>query len=268
MPAAVRPTAAVEDDMLPSPLNLIQYAIALLAMGVGYCGGKQGYDYFKRAEYFAGLALFWVFSGFLALSAGSILWLISWPKTLITLSRRCLSAEEARIPITIQVPVLLCGVTMPFFLVCHWLWASTCGALWRHVFYVWSHTEPGYSEISGTSRKDDGIVGKALKHAPGSLSVQQLREYLANPMNDPVVQRDEESRATTVEHIKLLRDRLENLVEEKVGKLGVTTAASFEGLESKIEGIVVDQTRVLSERVDDIDKKLADILGVLKKLKS
>lgn len=47
-------------------------------------------------------------------------------------------------------------------------------------------------------------------------------------MNDPVVQRDEEFRETTVEHVKLSRDRLESTLGGRVEELDSSTLARFE----------------------------------------
>lgn len=57
----------------------------------------------------------------------------------------------------------------------------------------------------------------ALKSS--GLEVPELQRYLDDPMSDPDVRRDEETRATTVEHIKLLRNRLEATTKERVDEL-------------------------------------------------
>ena len=47
----------------------------------------------------------------------------------------------------------------------------------------------------------------------------ELQRYLDDPMSDPDVRRDEETRTTTVEHIKLLRNRLEATTKEQIDGL-------------------------------------------------
>lgn len=254
---------AVEYDMMPSPLNLVQYAVVLLAKVVGLCTKRKGY--IRRAMFSAGLALFWLVSGLFAVSAGSALWLVSWPKGIVVFCQRRSRGEAPGVSKNTQAAVLLCGIAMPIFLVYRWLWTSTCGSLWHHLADVWSHPAgTGYNEIGGNVQGDDGIVGKALKLAPGALSVQQLREHLANPMSDPVVQRDEETRETTVEHIKLLRDRLEAVVGNRVRELDSTTAARFDslqaGVEKRMAEIVNERVSKLSLKVDAVDDKLNEIL--------
>lgn len=257
---------AVEEDMLPSPLNLVQYAVSILAAGVGFLAGKKGV--FRRAMFFAGLALFWFVSGLFAACVGSMFWFASWPKGVLAFFKRRSTHRMSGVSLASQAAVLACGVAMPLFLVYKWLWGSTCGALWRYLVGAWSN-DAGlgeYNEIQGdrSHSHDEGIIGEALKRygtaAQGSsLSVQQLREFLENPMKDPVVQRDEETRETTVEHVKLLRDHLTEMVGDRVGELGAGTATRFESLETKFDSRV----GALSEKVDKVDEKLSEILRKL-----
>lgn len=264
---------SVERDMLPSPLNLVQYLVSVLAAGVGRSTGQKGF--FRKAEFFAGLTLFWLVSGLFAVCAGSLLWLASWPKgASLFFQRRSLGPRrgESSASPAAQGAVLLCGAVMPLFLVYKWLWASTCGSLWRHLARGWRNGEAGgaeYSEIQGGGGMmprphDDGIIARALKRygktAQGnSLNVQQLREFLANPMKDPVVQRDEETRETTVEHVKLLRDHLTEMVDDRVAGLDATTATRFEGLKTRLDRRV----GALAQKVEGVDQKISEILRKL-----
>ncbi|CAM9210968.1 unnamed protein product [Ectocarpus sp. 12 AP-2014] len=260
---------AVDQDMLPPPLNLVQHAVSTLAMLFGSLTGKTGV--FRKAEFYAGLVLFWFVSGLFAVLAGSILWAISWPRGVFMFFLRR-SSHSGRVSAS---AALFCGVAMPLFMLYKWLWASTCGALWRHLADggAWSNdggASAGYDEIrSDGSRRprphDDGIIGKTLEGyggtagQGGALNVHQLREFLANPMKDPVVQRDEETRATTVEHVKLLRDNLTEMVGERVGELDAAATARFQSLETSMDGRV----DALSKKVDRVDDKLAEILHKL-----
>lgn len=242
---------------------MIQHTVALLAMVVGWCTGRKGY--FRKASYFAGLTLFWFFSGLFAVSVGIVLWLGSWPKGVLVLIMQWSKGGASGVRFTTQVTVLLCGVVMPLMLAYQWLLASTIGTLWQYMVNTYPNTETGYNEIKSDSPQNDGIVGKALtKLGPGGLSVQQLREYLDDPMKDPVVQRDEETRETTVEHLKLLRHLLEAKVKIRVDELDATTAARLESLQAALEtnfgGIVDDRIGALSKKLDEVTNKLADTL--------
>lgn len=258
---------SVERDMLPSPLNLVQYSVSVLAAVVGRSTGRRGF--FRKTEFFAGLALFWFVSGLFAVCAGSVLWLASWPKGVMMFFQRRSTRHMSGVSPAAQVVVLLCGAVMPLFLVYKWLWASTCGTLWRHLAGGWRNGQENaeYSEILGVMPPrphDDGIIARALKRygktAQGvSLNVQQLREFLENPMKDPVVQRDEETRETTVEHVKLLRDHLTEMVGDRVNGLDAATATRFESLKISLDGRV----GALSQKVERVDQKISEILQKL-----
>ncbi|CAM9776300.1 unnamed protein product [Ectocarpus fasciculatus] len=265
---------AVDQDMLPPPLNLLQHAVSTLAMLFGSLTGKTGV--FRKAEFYAGLVLFWFVSGLFAVLAGSILWAISWPRGVFMFFQRR-SSHSGRLSAGAQLVALFCGVAMPLLMLYKWLCASTVGALWRHLAAsggAWPNDGgaggAGYDEIRSDGGRrprqhDDGIIGKALERyggtagQGGSLNVHQLREFLANPMKDPVVQRDEETRETTVEHVKLLRDNLTEMVGDRVGELDAAATARFQSLETSMDGRV----GALSEKVDRVDDKLAEILRKL-----
>ncbi|CAM9587374.1 unnamed protein product [Ectocarpus fasciculatus] len=55
-----------------------------------------------------------------------------------------------------------------------------------------------------------------LLKGPGGVGAQKLRDFLDDPMDDKDVRQDEKDRRTTVEHIKLLRNRLENTIKEEL----------------------------------------------------
>lgn len=52
-----------------------------------------------------------------------------------------------------------------------------------------------------------------------ALGASELQLFLDDPMSDPAVRRDEETRPTTVEHIKLLRNRLEATNKDQIDEL-------------------------------------------------
>lgn len=270
----------VENNHLPSPLNLLQYSFALLAVVVSRVTNAEAV--FRRAEFFAGLILFWLVSGVFAVSVGSLLWIISWPKALSVFLGRRSSAGVYRSPVFIQVAMLLAGVSMPLTLLYKWIWATTSGSLLRHLAGAWGNASgTEYSDIDGGDERyrDDGIISRALKLGPGGLNVYQLREFLANPMDDPVVQRDEEDRATTVEHLKLLRDllvkKMESASQEQALAMarikeqvdGAREADSAGDLRAHLEaavGELVDaRVKALSDKVDGIDSKLSEIVQAL-----
>lgn len=59
-------------------------------------------------------------------------------------------------------------------------------------------------------------IDDMLRTAPRGVGADKLREFLKDPMDDNDVRQDEKNKPTMVEHIKLLRDRLEKTTERKL----------------------------------------------------
>lgn len=83
---------------------------------------------------------------------------------------------------------------------------------------------------------DENVVITMLKDAPGGLGAEELQRYLDDPMSDPDVRRDEETRTTTVEHIKLLRNRLEATTKEQLDGLRAQLVESTDKIALRLEG--------------------------------
>ena len=70
---------------------------------------------------------------------------------------------------------------------------------------------------------------------PAGLGVHELQRYLDDPMSDPFVRRDEETRSTTVEHVKLLRNRLEATTKEHIAEFKSYLVRMTDNLSRHIE---------------------------------
>ncbi|CAM9290091.1 unnamed protein product [Scytosiphon promiscuus] len=70
-----------------------------------------------------------------------------------------------------------------------------------------------------TGDASEKVVASVLQESEGALKASELQLFLDDPMSDPDVRRDEETRTTTVEHIKLLRNRLEATNKENMEEL-------------------------------------------------
>ncbi|CAM9703899.1 unnamed protein product [Ascophyllum nodosum] len=89
----------------------------------------------------------------------------------------------------------------PIVLLTMWLrspWTEEAKA-----FLFSEHTSESSAQASG--RQSGGVDVQKMLSDSGT-SAEKLRKYLDNPILDPVVQRDEVDRGTTVKDIKLLRD--------------------------------------------------------------
>lgn len=104
------------------------------------------------------------------------------------------------------------------------------------------------------------------------LGVGELQKYLDDPMSDPYVRRDEETRSTTVEHVKLLRNRLEATTQEHLTELQSYLVRTTANLSRKVEDTAVtgrgngkrsgDDARrnelegIFNAKVDEFDQKM------------
>lgn len=190
----------VREDLLPAPFNLVQLPLR---------GSKV-------ARRYLGYLVFWLVVGPAAVIGGAILWVVS----------------AFLIPFP-QIP------SMKNFHVTTWSYISTNKGFWLGVDYVglflrrvlgcpprllaWWCTRPfacvwflfsaccrGSEQVADDSKRRrpvrvDSIL--AVEHEP---SARALLKYLLNPLSDAKVREDERNRDTKVEHIKLLRDRLES----------------------------------------------------------
>lgn len=106
----------------------------------------------------------------------------------------------------------------------------------------------------------DVDVQKMLEET--GVSASKLRKYLENPIIDPNVQRDEVNRGTTVEHVKLLRDRIKETIkahsentERRVSELRDEMKEMSERFSST--------NRIVSELRNEMDQKMSRVLEVL-----
>lgn len=67
------------------------------------------------------------------------------------------------------------------------------------------------------------------------LPVGELQRYLDDPMSDPCVRRGEQTLSTTVEHVKLLRNRLEATTQEQIAELQSYFVLTADNLSRQVE---------------------------------
>ncbi|CAM9253073.1 unnamed protein product [Sphacelaria rigidula] len=107
-----------------------------------------------------------------------------------------------------------------------------------------------------------------LREAPGKLRLvaNDLHRFLEDPMSDPEVRQDELNRLATVEHIKLLRDRLEaevkghvdkkiHAIERKVGRVKTEGDEVSRSMSRKLEK-VSEKLEYVSEKLEYVSQTL------------
>lgn len=181
----------VQNDLLPAPFNLVQLPF-------------RRHEGAKRR---VGYVVFWLVAGPVAVVGGALLWVVSafllpWETENARLFRCCervsVVVEHLKLYVwrIVGCPLHLFGwwLTQPF--VCIWFLVSGS----------WGGSELDNAEgRRRPARRVDEILD-----AEDEPSVKELLRFLVDPLSDDKVREDERKKATTVEHMKLLRNRLEN----------------------------------------------------------
>jgi len=154
-----------------------------------------------------------------------------------------------------------------------WLWALGAVASVRQIMNL-AHgvrlmVTPLISFSSGTLRVQNSL-GEILMRTGDGLGVHQLSLCLEDPMSDPMVRRDEETRHTTVKHIKLLRNRLEETDAARVDNLLERIESALKVKEERLEDkITAAIASAVDEKVNELQKVIQSKLdAVLEKLET
>lgn len=227
----------VASDTLPPPFNLIQLALSLplKLVDILFVGG----GFYTGARRFVGRTTFWLVVGPLAVLGGSLLWLISLPQALIVVNNTSYVARfMLRIPRFARsiVCVLWCLTGVPLCLCISWL---------TQVASVMSG-ETGVLESAHAPRSDETSIESVLKESTGGLGMTDVRAYLKDPVTSHrkcSLSRDDNARPPTLEHIKLLRKRLEVTTKERIDDLK-------SGLEERIAAIIEEKVNAQGRRLE------------------
>ena len=233
----------VDKDVLPVPFNILQLLVSTPFMVVDRYRKGDAYGQSKRI---VGQLVFWLVLSPVAVAGGVLLWMVSTPYSPWVMFRTLTKNQEGGLAFAnlmrafLLVPMLLawCLVGAPLYLVALWplgLITMRFGPIDKSYWLSDGEVPPSVA-LS---------VDDILREAPGKLRVvsEDLRRFLDDPMSDPEVRQDELNRATTVEHVKLLRDRLEDEikghVDEKVDKVMATVYELEENVNQKLEALTV-----------------------------
>ena len=196
----------VQNDLLPAPFNLVQLP----------------FRWHEGAKRRVGYVAFWLVAGFASVVGGGLLWMVSallipfprvpsygqvvpWAKP----SRRGvperLSPKYPRVSKGVEFIVLLSWrfVLCPVHLLGWWLTQ----------ILVCDCCRP---EIAGGVGPSLPVRVDEMLEEANEPSVKHLLKFLIDPLSDDKVREDERKKATTVEHIKLLRYRLESHIDRTV----------------------------------------------------
>lgn len=257
----------VDEDLLPAPFNLVQLAMASPFTLVDHLGNCRTYGGIKRV---VGQVVFWLVFGPLAAAGGTLVWVISTPACILRWREHFYSKHQD------SQGMPASSMALRYVVICVWCFAGAplcLIALWL------THGERS-SRSTVTHRQDAEVkVHQMLKEAPGAVGASNLRKYLEDPMSDPKVRQDETKRGTTVEHIKLLRDRLEETTRDRVEHLAATAKDHANELHAVVRKLteecadsktmiaeqrieltraLMEQQRMISEQRDEFNRALME----------
>ena len=257
----------VANDVLPAPLNLVQFLALFPILVIDLCIHRGLYDRLKpTVGRFMGSFVFWAISSPVAIVLGSLLWFISTPTTVINKWDLKISFWK-NLYRSVGV-VFESLIFVPLALV--WLWALGVINGARQIVDLAQGNllgiQTSFSFFSDTHRRHHS-VGEILIMT-GGLGVYQLSTCLEDPMSDPEVRRDEENERTTVKHIKLLRNRLEETNADRLADIVARIESAANARERRLEDMVLGAiVNAVDERVDRLEKRLEKRLeDVLMKL--
>lgn len=200
----------VDICLLPPPFNLVQLMISSLFLIRDQSRHTRAC---KRAKEVVGQTVFWLVLGPVAVACGSVLWVLSlfyapfvWHRHFFRISSAARDGPVSAGGVLLRYFIVAawCVVGAPLYLFLFWLTAPFKWLTLRPWHWLWDRRQAPYIASWKVKSVNDLLEGNS-----GGLVAGDLQAYLEDPISDPEVRQDETSRATTVEHIKLLRNRLE-----------------------------------------------------------
>ncbi|CAB1099736.1 unnamed protein product [Ectocarpus sp. CCAP 1310/34] len=216
----------VTNDILPAPFNLLQLVVWPIAWCVGGCCGRstsgsqstrqelnRGREAYERGNKAIGPVVFWVVLGPVAVVGGTLLWIVSTPLSVYLWRKHHREGDRKRLSLIslgcryFFIIPLWCILGAPVYLFVLWLGASRRLLCRCNYDVSIAHAESGHFRCT---------IESILLEGPGGVGAKKLREFLDDPMDDKDVRQDERDKRTTVEHVKLLRNRLENTIQDEL----------------------------------------------------
>ncbi|CAM9696418.1 unnamed protein product [Hapterophycus canaliculatus] len=239
----------VDICLLPPPFNLVQLAISSLFLIRDRSRDTRAC---KRAKEIVGQTVFWLVLGPVAVAGGSVLWALSlvyapfvWHKHF---SSKSPAAPDGRVSaggmlLGYFFVSVWCVAGAPLYLVLFWLTAPMKWLKLRPWRWLWDRRQAPYIASWKVKSVNDLLEGNS-----GGLVAGDLQTYLEDPISDPEVRQDETIRATTVEHLKLLRNRLET-----------TCRTHLDAGLSRLSGEVTHSVSDFNARLTRLEEQVAGI---------
>lgn len=212
----------VREDLLPAPFNLVQLP----------------FRWHEGSRRCVGYLVFWLVAGPVAVVGGTLLWAVSAVFVLPQRPSRSVELRHVRwfcSGVGYVAVLFLRAMVYPPYAALH------LSGLWltRPLVVCWGST--GKIDANGSESQLTAPVAKVdvdnILAAEGEPSVTLLRTFVVDPLSDDKVREDERKKPTTVEHIKLLRDRLESTTEKQNEKLKEELEEAIQKIERKVDSL-------------------------------
>lgn len=272
-------------NLLPAPFNLLQLAMVLPFAFLDKILKLHMHD---DVELAVGRAVFWLMTGPPTIVLGWLLWVVSTPKAItVAWSGTNYSGRS------LVFRVLCCSAVAPFhilgapfFFSVFWIQSGVAGALSGTVGCVSfakaiclsmlecrrrGVEDPGSAGDDRKRGTDQAVsVVEMLGKAPEGLSVREIWEYLEDPTTptSPAMRREEQNLPSTVSHIRLLRNQLEDSSRDGTAELRARVDMINDAMETRVgnlEGRIDDHFRKLEQSMDAriarLEEVVADTVG-------
>lgn len=216
----------VDHDALPPPLNVVQLVMLLPCRTVDCLCHTDTYPLARR---FMGRLMFWLVMGPFAVVVGSLLWLVSIPNAVAVIWGKRSFSMASKTGRTLLC-VLWGTVGMPSTLVVSWVAQTTSVLIGRS----------RQLEGSRSSQPGEATIESMLRGAAG-IGMADLRRQLKDPVTkriDCYANEDGQQLPATVEHVRVLMERLETTTRERI-----------EALENSLENKIDDKLESLLARL-------------------
>lgn len=267
----------VDADLMPPPFNLMQLAIMIPFEAYDTLSRLLAHDVSTRkskcnVRRSVGVGIFWLISGPITIALGWVLWVVSVPHSMVSAWKGTNDSASSFLS-----RVLCCCAILPL----HFLFTPIV------LFVVWITSpifgmlgvETNESRIVRDLFRPDNADGKTsldissqhwdyntrvkeiLMQTEGGLSVREIWKSFEDPSatSSLAMRRDEQTRPSTVENIRCLRNELAAIHRDEVQvwrasveSTDAATEARIVGLEGKMDGLF----QKLEKKIDFIAEKL------------
>lgn len=256
----------VDQEVLPAPFNLVQLALALPFAVVDLLFQLRTHAVVRLN---VGVAIFWLGTGPFVILLAWMLWVVSVPQAVVGAWKGTnYTGTSYAFRVLGCGAVLLCHVfVVPALLLGFWIQSAIAGIV-AFVKAMCSSrccdrqaTVAAPGESAPHRKRVNVSVAEMLRNAPEGLNVREIWAYLEDPNTptSPAMRQDESSRPSTVEHVRLLRNHLEQTYEDRMAELlahlksaDALMAARVKDLEQRFDGRV----QKLERSISGLDKNL------------